>query len=87
MACTIHLRGKLTSPKQAAALIDEVSSIASILDWDFNVVDDEHLRGISLFPDQRCDALHLLFDREGVLRYPTTSPDDTNARTVHRMTS
>ena len=80
MACTIHLRGKLTSPKQAAALIDEVSSIASILDWDFNVVDDEHLRGISLFPDQRCDALHLLFDREGVLRYPTTSPDDTNDR-------
>jgi hypothetical protein len=82
MGCTIHLQGKLSSPELATALIDEVSSIASILEWDFSVVDDEHLRGISLFPDPRCDPLHLLFDRQGVLRYPESSLDSDGQHVV-----
>jgi len=66
MGLSIHYSGKIKDTGQIPLLIEEVLDVCTVFNWDYQIIDDESLTGISFTPPG-CETLSLSFLPDGQL--------------------
>lgn len=66
MGLSIHYSGNIKDVEQVAQLAEEVQDVCIAFNWDYRLVSDELLNGISFTPPG-CETLCLTFLRDGQL--------------------
>jgi hypothetical protein len=66
MGLSIHYSGIINSAGKIPQLVEEVQDVCIALDWDYRLVSDELLNGISFTPPE-CETLCLTFLHDGQL--------------------
>lgn len=66
MGLSIHYSGTIKDTKHITQLTEEVQDVCTAFDWDYHLVSDEMLTGISFTPPE-CETLCLTFLPDGQL--------------------
>jgi hypothetical protein len=67
MGISIHYRGSIREHGLVKILQEEIIDICETMNWDYRVVDEPTVSGVTFEPHPECETVPLLFDHNGNL--------------------